>query len=442
MISVEKKTYSLNSKLDFLKSCKKSIFIQGNGLNGEHYYYLINFADDYVMCWTVDISEAKEKLIKSVEKNSQVEWVGYAKNFLDFSLMPHTSIYNKGKIFTTAINGNYMIGLHVTDDSYDVICDTEEGFDKILSSTNSIYNDELYFTRYSLEDKILILNYEDRLIENEICKYNLHEKKFSKINSFKSTITMHQTSVSPDGKNITSVGICTAPVIRFPRNLKYLSDQEFMLTILKGGLKESCVVNYNVDQGKFYDLSTSDCVAHLEFDAKDKNIAYISAHNLGYNGGVFGNDIYSFGPGSIYKYNIKTNEVIGKYTAEDFIRLTCHQSFTYKGRSLLAVTVYPSQIHIIDTDTMQIYKKIFVSKTKSVVDFSKGPYNFPKMGKTPYTVLTVDESPYLFYGGLTGIKIYDYMKDEILGTINYNVNSKPLTAIGHPIIFDIDKYFY
>jgi hypothetical protein len=437
MINIERKTYSLEQDIACLNDSKSLIFLQGNGLNGEHYYYLINFKDKKITCWSIDISQIKADIKKLVEEKYKVKWAGYSLNFLDFSLMAHTAIYHKGNIYVTSINSNYIICLSIYDNSYKIISD-KNALHKLLSSTNSIHGNEIYFTRYDIYDKIKNLNYEKENIENEICRYNIDTGKFTKINSFNNPVTMHQTAITPDAENVISVGICTAPKVRFPRNINYLNDKEFMVNILNQGLQDSHLVNYNMTKRSYSGFKTNDCIAHLEFDVCNPHIVYISSHNLGFNGGGFGNDIYSFGPGAIYKFNYKSNEILGKYSAEDFIRLTCHQPFKYYDKNLIAVTVFPSQIHLIDTDTMEIYKKIYVSNSNICVDFSKGPYYFPKMGKTPYTVLCNNDSPYIFYGGLTGLKVYDFIKEKIMGTINYNVNRMPLSALGHPIIFEED----
>lgn len=434
MIKIKKSTQRLNAPIASKLDCESAIFIQTNGARGEHYYFLIDFCESTISCWEVDISEAKNIIQKQVMEKMHVEWKGYAINYLNFSMMPHTAIAADRNIYVTAVNSNFIIQLDRGSDHYHIIFNDKDPYAQ-YSSTNSYWNGELYFSKYNLFDKIKTLMDPQVSIENILGKYNIKTRKFTDISSFTEPLTMHQTAVANHGQNIISIGICTSPKVRIPDN-RHRKDTAFMKYVLKEGLEESCLVNYNIQTNTYQRLTTNDCIAHIEFDLSDPSISYVSSHNLGYYGSEFGNDIMSFGPGTIYKYDYQKHKILTFYTSDDFFRITSHIPFCYQKKNYLAATVFPNQIHILDTDTMQLVKRIFVSPCNTQVDFSSGPYLFPKIGKTPYMVLPIADKPYFFYGGLVGLKIYDFIEDRILGTINYNPWGKPLTSIGHPIIFN------
>lgn len=437
MIKIKKTTKPLKSSIASVLDCKSAVFIQTNGAKGEHYYFLIDFLESTISCWEVDVSEAKSSIQKQVMEKMNVEWKGYAINYLNFSLMPHTAIAIGRYIYITLINGNFIIQLDRYSDQYHIIYNDKEPFE-YYSSTNSYYNDELYFSKYNLFEKIETLMDPQISITNTLAKYNVKTRKFTNISSFSERLTMHQTAVANYGSNIISVGICTSPKIPIPED-SHFNDPNFMKHVLEEGLNESCLINYDVQTETYRRFTTTDCIAHIEFDLTNPDISYVSSHNLGYYGSEFGNDIMSFGPGAVYKYDYRKHEILTRYTSEDFFRITSHIPYQYQNKNYLAATVFPNQIHILNTDTMKLVKQIFVSKSNTQVDFSSGPYMFPKIGKTPYMVLPVTGKPYFFYGGLSGLKIYNFVEDQILGTINYNLWGKPLTAIGHPIIFESDQ---
>lgn len=432
MLSIKKSVFQLKHRIDEISDCTESVFIQTNGIQGEHYYFLVDFPNALVTCWEVDTSKAKRFFQELISQQMQVEWVGYPINYLNFSLMPHTAVYSGNDIFVSSINSSYIIRLDIDSDDYEIIHNDKEP-EMFYSSTNSYYNGDLYYSKYNVFDAIAMAP--DKPIRNVLGKYNVRSRVFSEISSFNCPITMHQTSVTNKGNNIISVGICTTPKVKYPSNRRYLKDPDFMRNILEQGLNESYLVNYDVQGNAYSEFTTNDCIAHIEYDEAHPEIGYISAHNLGFNGDSFGNDILSFGPGAMYKYNYKSHTILGRYSSDDFFRLTTHYPFRYQDRSYVAVTVFPSQIHLLDADTMELNKKIFLGPSSVKVDFSNGPYKYPKMGKTPYMVLPIKDRPLFFYGGLTGLKVYDFMNEKPLGTINYNMWGKPLTAIGHPIIF-------
>lgn len=201
-IKIERKIYPLEFKQKELFAFQCSIFIQANSVIGEHCYYLLDFKRNQVISWTFDIRELKERLQKSVESKRNVQWKGYSLNFLDFSLMAHTAIYNMGYIYITSINSNYIIRLSIYDDTFQIIEDAENPT-KLYSSTNAVIDNEIYFTRYDLFDKINNLNYESDTINNDICKYNINSGKFSLISCFERSVTMHQTSITQVTTHIT-----------------------------------------------------------------------------------------------------------------------------------------------------------------------------------------------------------------------------------------------
>ena len=102
----------------------------------------------------------------------------------------------------------------------------------------------------------------------------------------------------------------------------------------------------------------------------------------------------------------------------------------------MVVPVYPNQVHIINTVDMSIYKKIHLRKVNNPIDFSDGPFNYPKVNldKTPYTIHPIDNSPYLYLSSVWNVTIYDFETSSNVAIVRYNMN-KPVIAMGHASMF-------
>ena len=93
------------------------------------------------------------------------------------------------------------------------------------------------------------------------------------------------------------------------------------------------------------------CPAHVEFDPKDPHLLYVSCHNMGLH--ACSNIL--FGPGALARYRICGGRLIreGVFTCANFYRITSHKLVRLWGRDLIAVTVYPNRLQLIDAATME-----------------------------------------------------------------------------------------
>lgn len=426
-IKIEKYEYKMDHTLEIPDSCKKSIFIPAFGKDNLGYYYLVDFRTNIITCWVID----NEVMKKELKKRMHTVWDDDAEYFFVNFLAAHSAQYYKNKIYVYSLNSNYIIVIDLERNAYDVLYD-ENIFDWVFSATNDIYNNELYFARWSLADKLRIFNDVYSTIHIEVGKVNLDSRKFTILGSFESSNTIHEASVTPDGKKVILLGMSTAPVGRFPNPTSEFKEKE-MLDVLQQGLLKSQMNLYDMETSKISTINLEAGTGHIEYDRKN-NIGYISNHNLGYD--AENKNIYCFGEGKIDKIIIDRQvDFIDSYTDDDFIRIPSHKIFDYNHKTLIAVSVYPNKVHIIDSQDMKIYKKATIMRNRHFTDFTKGPEIYPKIDRTPYTVHPVNGSQYVYLANVWNVRLFDFEKDEVICTVNYNFNKKPLLTMGHALDF-------
>ncbi|QUI21836.1 hypothetical protein HZI73_05780 [Vallitalea pronyensis] len=409
----------------------KRIFVPAYSWNEKHYYYLIDTENKAVKRWVVDIHTAKTKLKTYMKENHHYTWRNKLLDALEFSFVPHSSIYHHGKIYVSSVNSYYMIVLDAEHNTYDIILDNEM---KMISSTNVIMDDHIIYVRYSAKNRVDNVQHGVPL-QAETVRYNLNDKTYTVINRFECNNIVHSVSITPDNKYIISVATTSDPYVAFTENPKAMyQDKPYMRKMLEKGLKESQIHIYDIEKNTFKVIELNNTPAHIEHDLHDPSLCYISSHSLGVN--QIDGFIYSFGKSSINKLKLQEESIItDTYESMDFLRIPSHKLFTYNNRKLIAATVFPQQIHIIDYHTMEIYKKIYLDKAIEPVDFSDGPFKYPRADKTPFSVHPISESPYMYFVGGKSIKLYNQETDKTECVIHYNKNNDPIAVLGHSVIW-------
>jgi len=432
LINVSREVYDFPFEVNLPKECCEKIFIPSFSVECQHYYFLVDFAEHKITCWSINLKQIEEDLKARIEQADKevVPWNQELDRFLSAIYFAHSAKYYDGKIYVSFIDGNFILCLNVDDDNYELIYDKEnEGLNKIYSSTNMLYDDEIYFSRWRIEESFQHVKNYDIPVNLEIGKYSLITKKFEVFDTFEGPDDIHTTFITKDKENLIIVEMTQDPNIRYPKPGEEYTDEE-MVKILNGGLRNSDLITYNFKSGKYHKLSIPNGPAHIEFDLDDDNIYYLSSHNLSTN-----NDkLCAYGTSRIDKVKVEDGKsiVIDSYEGEDFYRIPSHKLLKYNGKKLIVCPVFPNRIHIVDADTMQIYKKIQIGKTKASVDFSKGPFDYPASmkDKTPYTIYPVQGTSYLYLISLWNVTIYDFENETKVATVGYNLD-KPLIAMGH-----------
>ncbi|MFZ5351516.1 MAG: hypothetical protein ACOZCL_02195 [Bacillota bacterium] len=432
LVNVAKTEFGFDSTMNKSHNCDAYIFVPAYSWNEKHYYYLINTKDSKITRWVIDIQTAKNKLKDFMRENFDHTWDDSVLDAFNFAFVPHSSIYHKGKIYVSGVNSYYIIVLDLCTDSYEVIVDNEM---KMISSTNTIIDDHLIYARYSVSDRVDNIKNETPM-KAETVSYDLNVKSWKVVNEYECINILHSVAVTPDKKFTISISTTSNPNVEFLENSKEMyKDKDYMRKMFAAGLKKSQIHIHNNESKKLKVIDLYNTPAHIEYDLHDPSLCYISSHSLGVN--AYDGFVYSFGKSSINKLHLKEEpEIIGVYEEMDFLRIPSHKLFTYKNKKLIAATVYPYQIHVIDYDTMSIYKKIHLEDKKYSTDFSDGPFKYPRVDSTPFSVHPVSDTPYMYLVGGRGVKLYNHETNVVECVIPYNKFKDPISVLGHSVLFD------
>ncbi|MBI4953420.1 MAG: hypothetical protein HY908_15425 [Myxococcales bacterium] len=135
----------------------------------------------------------------------------------------------------------------------------------------------------------------------------------------------------------------------------------------------------DLETGRHWDIGGLTTGAHAEIDCEEPDVIYVSNHNFKFRirpvrewvprwietGGRI-EEIHAItfcGPASLDKYRLTPDgpKFLGRYTRDDFTRGSIHWSFKHRGRRLICTVTAPSTIHLVDTDTMTLWKAIKVN---------------------------------------------------------------------------------
>lgn len=421
-------------KTDSVENChipdevRKSIFIPAYGWNQKHYYTYIDFKNKIMKKWNVSYKEDFDKFMREMEVNHGYKQKNNVLETFNFAFVPHSSIIYKNKVFVFMVNCFYFIIIDLVTNEIEQVFDNNM---MLISSTNMIVNDTLYYGRYSVEDRLDNIN-KKRVMHSEIVAYDLNQKTHKVLGEFESCNIIHSVAINPTKEYIIAVSTTARPKVPFYK-YKYEYTVEEMKELLDKGLEASEIHVINVQNYKSKIIYLPNSPAHVEFDKYDQNLCYISSHSLGVN--EFDGFVYCFGEGAINKLLLNMNsQIIDMYANDDFSRLSTHKLYLYENKQYIAVTVYPQQVHILDSADMSLVKKIKLNPSLPDATLHNGAYRYPRIDRTPFSLHPFDNSCYMFlvFGGKVWVYNHELEKPEIV--FNYNINKDPIAVLGHSFI--------
>lgn len=158
-------------------------------------------------------------------------------------------------------------------------------------------------------------------------------------------------------------------------------------------IRNSKALVVDLESGRHWEIGDLTTGAHAEIDCEEPDVIYVSNHNFKFRirpmrewiprwvetGGRI-EEIHTItfcGPASLDKYRLTPDgpKFLGRYTREDFTRGSIHWSFKHRGRRLLCTVTAPSLIHLVDSDTMTLWKAIKIENdvTHSALIFGVYP---------------------------------------------------------------------
>lgn len=434
LINISRETYQAPFSGTAPNNLSDKIFIPGSGQDGKHYCYLVNVANAKVVSWTIDLRDYLDAICTNMSGlgSMSAPWNRSPENYIEVSHFIHSAeIYNDW-VYISFFHGGFILAVDMRTDAYKIIYDTNIDYHPMYSSTNKIQNGRMYFSRWPAVDTFLRAQDRNQTVAIECGYYDLQQEKFVVLHTLNGPDAIHYTDISPDGSTIFIVEMSQHPQQPMPldKDFEQLSLNE-RLSLINGGitLSEMILVSDNARQTRRYNLPIGP--AHIEWDREQTDTFYLSSHNLVTNDRY----LYTFGCARVDKYHLKNGEIKqeGGYESADLLRGQSHRKTYYSGHELLAIPGYRDQIDLVDSATMQLYKRIMLADTNvQPLAFDEGPIRYlpQQADTTPYTVDTVPGTPFLYLSSLHGLTIYDFAENATRMVIHFN-GQKPVVFVGH-----------
>lgn len=338
-------------------------------------YYVIDLEKRETKEIIIDNTVEQKKLLELIKKQFSNSGLPYgAKNemqFLPYLINPHSCYRIGNKMLSFMLQAPYFREINLnTYENCTVMCDGRYDLTFSASSIGIAEPDSIYVSVNSSNERAGIYNG----MQNEMgFRYYLYNAKDRLLRQCANVChglidNMHQVGYSKDGF-----------LVSLDMNISVEIDGE--LTNLQEKAARTQYRNACFKKGKMFvwDLNKEKAImldpplhtpAHVEFDANDQSIFYVSCHNMS----KLGNSMVLHGPGMIVKYQYKNGRIreLGSYSEEDFNRITTHKIFYYEEKSFLAVSGYPNYLYILDGATMELVKKIKLFEAEYPVVFQEG----------------------------------------------------------------------
>ena len=327
-----------------------------------HFFDIVDFKKKKIERWSVphlNIDRAKNQILETVKPD---KFPGSADFFVKEMLSTHVVQSSpQGKLFVS--RGNFLNGtsFYMIDTSTHKAYVINEGDDEepmFYTCTGGFSPDytHWYFARWSLSDSAAIMNGELNVATCEIGTINLETGELEIIHVFQNDDRIHQITVSPDNKYLVLTSFKSDMRINYPRTSMDEDPSGYRKSHDAGIIPKSLVTIDLKTKSSWSTEIPCPVSAHMEFDLHDPTIFYVSGHNFSIN---YRPEVIIEGSGSIIKMQIrdKKTKVIDQYAPNDLYRVSQHVPFSYKGKTIIAVTNTPNKLDLVDGETMTLWHR-------------------------------------------------------------------------------------
>jgi hypothetical protein len=238
----------------------------------------------------------------------------------------------------------------------------------------------------------------------------------------------HHITISPDSRYAVAASFDFDPVIPYP-DCRPEEDPEGYRRTHEGGMRLEKLVTVDLEKKDYWQtLIPVPATGHIEFDLDEKDVFYASAHNIS----PVSQGTMLEGPGTIFKLRIKegSTQIIGSYTNKYLYRITQHNVFRYKNKILIALTVVPNKLVIIDACDMSLWRLVRLFDAPEIVIDKHGVLD-PKYPKGTYSLNPSKDGRYIVLESSINFLVYDIERDQILDQMVSRQIPKGFAGEGH-----------
>jgi len=223
---------------------------------------------------------------------------------------------------------------------------------EMLSTTNWFDHKtgELWFASWPVEETARRIIEPRENTRVTIWKLSIQQKTIRQVWQGDFGDALHQLLLSPDRRFVilTELGLYSEKAVPAESQDQKISVEKQKM---KKKLIPSKILLLNLKTGEEWRLPAL-TAGHVEFDPEDREICYLSGHNIG----LIGPKVGIFGSGTIKKFRLNNTgpELVGEFSHPLFYRITTHIVFRHRGKTMIGVSGYPDKVFLIDAATMKL----------------------------------------------------------------------------------------
>lgn len=327
-----------------------------------HFFDIVDFNTKKIDRWSVphiNIEQAKAQIIDAVKPEN---FPGNPDFFVKEMLSTHVvQVSPQGKLFVSRgnfLNGTSFYMIDTKEEKAYVISKNDDGDEMFYTCTGGFSPDYKYwyFVRWPILHSAAIMNGESDVARCEICAVDLETGKINTVHTIENDDRIHQITVSPDNKYLVLSSFKSDMRVKYPR-VPMEDDPHGYRKSHDAGIVPKSLVTIDLETKDSWKTDIPYPVsAHMEFDLHEPSVFYVSGHNFSIN---YKPEVIIEGAGAIIKMQIKDGKtkVIDQYAPDDLFRVSQHVPFSYKGKTIIAVTNTPNKLDLVDGETMKLWHR-------------------------------------------------------------------------------------
>jgi len=341
-------------------------------------HYLFHASNQSAVSLQVEIKGAEENCKPDLEEAKNKHSIDNIKfpygqtepQWWEYCLAPHSYLsLGNGKIQVGLNFFNRFLHLDFYSRSAQLV---DPGVGNAMLSTTNWFDQktgELWFASWPTCETIRRIINPRENVRVTIWKFSVQDKHVEQFWQGDLGDSLHQLSISPDRHFLILTELGLRPEEAIPTETPNQSPSDWR-RVRERGLVPSEILFLNLKTGEQWRLPML-TAGHVEFDPEDRELCYLSGHNIG----LIGVKVGIFGTGTIKKIRLKKTgpELVGEFSHPRFHRITTHIVFRYRGKILIGVSGYPNTIFLIDAASMKLYKTIEMD-SEDIVETSHFPH--------------------------------------------------------------------
>jgi hypothetical protein len=402
---------------------RQPLLLPGMSTDGAELYMLVDFVAGQVREIRVDISELSARQLPILQEHLGDADPPYGlaslSALIPYFLAPHTFVETSdGAVVVSMKQAPYVRRLSLTGAESPTWPPADEvSFDVMLSSSNcEVAPNVVGMGAQSSADRLRRYLDPAQPIRSQVLHYDVTSGKQVEIAPLPDFVvdSFHELNYSPAGYYVgvdMNLSVDTDPAGQVA------GFADGVLDVAEYGAGNAfqpskfCVVE--PDGRSVVHTPGTACAAHVDIDLLDDTVFYISCHNIS----KWQSQVVIHGDGRLEKYRYRDGilEELGSFTEPGFLRVTSQVPYLVDGRQFIAITSYPNQLYVIDTETMRPVHRVTLFDHEPVTT----PLACPKNGLVPLYLAVSEDSRYAFLTGAAVLYVVDLRDGVVVDTAQF-----------------------